>query len=175
MRRCGDGRPCGRVFSGPDQGEISQRAVHAADACRRNPDAVLIAYVLLGLIFGIVGGMGLGGGIVLIPALTLLMSATQHVAQGMTLAAYLPMAVFALVSHIRQKNVRLKQALFITLFGCAGGAAGYFLASVIDADVLRKVFAVFLIIAALLRIWRQMISPMRAQKRQKSGTKPPIR
>ena len=119
----------------------------------------MIGYILLGVVFGIVGGMGLGGGIVLIPCLVLLMGAVQHEAQGMTLFAYIPMAVFALISHVRQKNVEIKQALFVTVFAAAGGAGGYFLASVIDPVTLQKVFAVFLIVVALLRIWRQEIKP----------------
>jgi uncharacterized membrane protein YfcA len=75
------------------------------------------------------------------------------------------MALFALISHIRQKNVRLKPALFITAFGCAGGAAGYFLASAITPDSLRMIFAVFLIAVALFRIWRQEVKPRLDNKR----------
>lgn len=122
-------------------------------------------YVLFGVMFGIVGGMGLGGGIVLIPCLTLFLGISQHQGQGMTLFAYIPMAIFALVSHVRQKNVRLKPALYIAVFGCLGGATGYFLASIIDSTTLRKIFAIFLIIVALFRIYRQEIKP-RLQKRQ---------
>ncbi len=107
----------------------------------------------------------MGGGIVLIPCLTLFLSATQHEAQGMTLFAYIPMALFALVSHIRKKNVRLKPALFITAFGCAGGTAGYFLASAMQPDTLRTIFAVFLIAVALLRIWRQEVKPRLKSKK----------
>lgn len=117
----------------------------------------MIFYLLFGIAFGVVGGMGLGGGIVLIPCLTLFMGTSQHEAQGMTLFAYIPMAIFALVLHVRKKNVQLKSALFITLFGCVGGVAGYLLASIVDAASLKKVFAVFLIIIALLRIYRQEI------------------
>lgn len=118
--------------------------------------------------FGIVGGMGLGGGIVLIPCLTLFLAASQHEAQGMTLFAYIPMAIFALMSHIKQKNVRLKSALFVMIFGCLGGVAGYFLASVIKADILKIVFAVFLIIIALLRIYRQEITPKLKDKKNRA-------
>lgn len=103
--------------------------------------------------------MGLGGGIVLIPCLTIFLSLSQHQAQGMTLFAYIPMALFALISHIRQKNVKLRPALFITAFGCVGGVGGYFLAAAIDSGTLRSVFAVFLILVALLRIWRQEVKP----------------
>lgn len=127
----------------------------------------MILFALLGVVFGVVGGMGLGGGIVLIPALTLLMGMAQHEAQGMTLFAYLPMAAAALVSHFREKNVRLKPALYLALFGCAGGAGGCLLALAIEEDPLRVVFAVFLIIAALLRAWRGELAPWLAKR--KSG------
>jgi uncharacterized protein len=121
---------------------------------------------LSGVIFGIVGGMGLGGGIVLIPCLTLFLAVSQHEAQGMTLFSYIPMAVFALVSHIRQKNVKLKPVLFITAFGCIGGVGGYFLAAAIDNEMLGKIFGGFLILLAVLRIWRQEVKPKIAERRQ---------
>ncbi len=126
----------------------------------------MILFALLGILFGVVGGMGLGGGIVLIPALTLFMGISQHEAQGMTLFAYLPMAAAALVSHFRQKNVSLKPALFLTLFGMVGGAGGYWLASAIEEDPLRIIFAVFLILAALLRGWRGEIMPWLKKRRK---------
>lgn len=127
----------------------------------------MILFALLGVLFGVVGGMGLGGGIVLIPALTLFMGISQHEAQGMTLFAYLPMAAAALVSHFRQKSVSLKPALFLTLFGVVGGAGGYWLAAAIEEDPLRIIFAVFLIVAAVLRVWRGEIGPW--MKRRKSN------
>lgn len=122
-------------------------------------------YVLAGVVFGIVGGMGLGGGIVLIPCLTLLLGMVQHEAQGMTLFAYIPMALVAIIMHVHKGNVRLRFALWLTLFGVLGGAAGYGLASVLEPDTLRSVFAVFLIIVALLRIYRFEIRPRQDKKK----------
>jgi hypothetical protein len=126
----------------------------------------LILYAAAGVVFGIVGGMGLGGGIVLIPALTLLFGVTQHTAQGMTLFAYLPMALAALVMHIRKKQIRIKPVLLLTGFGCAGGVFGYWLASVLAGETLRSIFALFLIGAALLRAWRQEIGPRLKKRKQ---------
>lgn len=126
----------------------------------------MILYAAAGVVFGIVGGMGLGGGIVLIPALTLLFGATQHMAQGMTLFAYLPMALAALVMHIRNKQIRIKPVLLLTGFGCAGGVLGYWLASALAGDTLRSIFAFFLIGAALLRAWRQEIEPRLKKRKQ---------
>ncbi len=122
-------------------------------------------YALFGVVFGIVGGMGLGGGIVLIPALTLLMGTEQHSAQGMTLFAYLPMALAALVMHIRNKQIRIKPVLFLTGFGCVGGALGYLLATALSGETLRIIFAIFLIGAGLLRAWRQEIGPWLKKRR----------
>jgi uncharacterized protein len=127
-----------------------------------------LIYALLGVVFGIAGGMGLGGGVVLIPALTLLMGIEQHMAQGMTLFAYLPMAAFALTLHIRNKNVNIRRALYIMAFGLAGGVAGYLAASAFDTNTLKIVFGAFLIAAALLRSWRQEVKP-RLRKRQENN------
>ncbi len=123
-------------------------------------------YTVLGLVFGVAGGMGLGGGIVLIPALTLLMGVEQHAAQGMTLFAYLPMGTFALVSHVRKKAVRLKPSMFIAAFGLAGAAGGYLLAAAFDTQTLKTVFGAFLIAAAVLRAWRQEVKPRLDRRRQ---------
>ncbi len=127
----------------------------------------MILYVIFGALFGIVGGMGLGGGIVLIPCLTLILALSQHEAQGMTLFAYIPMALFALISHIRRKNVKLRPALFLTAFGCVGGAGGYFLATAIDPATLKTIFAVFMILVALLRVWRQEVKPLMEKERNR--------
>jgi len=123
-------------------------------------------YAVFGVVFGIVGGMGLGGGIVLIPALTLLMGTEQHTAQGLTLFAYLPMALAALVMHIRKKQIRIKPVLFLAGFGCAGGVLGYWLASALAGETLRITFAVFLIGTGLLRAWRQEIGPQINKRRE---------
>ncbi len=124
----------------------------------------------MGVVFGIAGGMGLGGGIVLIPALTLAMGAEQHTAQGMTLFAYLPMALFALASHIRKKNVNIRHALIIASFGLAGSVGGYLIASAFDTQTLKTVFGVFLVAAALLRCWRQELKPWLEKRRNNSGS-----
>ena len=131
-------------------------------------DAALI-YALLGALFGIAGGMGLGGGIVLIPAMTLLLGVEQHTAQGMTLFAYLPMAVFSLICHIRSKSLHIKPVLWITAFGLLGGVGGYLLARAFDTQTLRTVFGGFLILAALLRAWRQEIGPRLKKRREDAG------
>jgi len=126
-----------------------------------------VIYALLGLVFGVVGGMGLGGGIVLIPAMTILMGVEQHAAQGMTLFAYLPMAAFAVVWYIRKKAVRLKPVLFLIAFGLLGAAGGFPLVRAVETGTLRLIFGGFLIAAALVRVWRQEVKPALDRRKQR--------
>ena len=113
-----------------------------------------------GLLAGVLGGMGLGGGTLLIPALTLLAGLDQRAAQGINLLAFLPMAVLALYEHIKNKRVD-RGVIRMALFGLAGAGAGAALALVLDANILRKGFAAFLAVLAVV----QFISGEKAKKK----------
>lgn len=108
-------------------------------------------YAIAGAAFGVIGGMGMGGGIILIPVLTLLLGESQHSAQGLNLLAFLPMSVFALIAHIRQKRVNFKMALYLCISGAAGAVAGALLVGIVDGELLRKLFGGFLILLGLIR------------------------
>ena len=58
-----------------------------------------ILYLAAGFFAGLLGGMGMGGGTVLIPVLTIFLGVEQHVAQATNLIAFLPMAAFSLKVH----------------------------------------------------------------------------
>jgi uncharacterized membrane protein YfcA len=57
-----------------------------------------LIYIAFGLLSGVAAGMGMGGGTILIPALTLFISLDQHAAQGVNMLAFLPAAAAALLS-----------------------------------------------------------------------------
>lgn len=106
-------------------------------------------YALMGFAAGILSGMGLGGGTLLIPMLTLLGCMGQRAAQGTNLVAFLPAAAAALWSHIRAKRVNKKLALKMALWGVLGMLAGTGAALLVSEDLLKKAFAVFLIAMAV--------------------------
>ncbi len=62
-------------------------------------------YVLFGLLGGLIGGMGMGGGTILIPLLTLFLNIPQLQAQTINLISFIPMAIVTLVIHIKNKLV----------------------------------------------------------------------
>ncbi|MEI6101181.1 MAG: sulfite exporter TauE/SafE family protein [Eubacteriales bacterium] len=103
--------------------------------------------------FGFIGGMGLGGGIVLIPALTMLFGYDQHTAQAATLLAFLPMSAAAIIVHLKAKRIKYKQAGLAALTGSGGAYIGALIASQTGDGLLRLIFGIFLLFLGGLRIY----------------------
>ena len=101
--------------------------------------------ILAGLISGVIGGMGMGGGTLLIPLLTIFLSFPQKSAQGINLLVFIPMSLFALIIHIKNKLVDFKVGIPIVCAGIVFSIIGSLLASNISNKLLQKVFAVFLL------------------------------
>lgn len=110
--------------------------------------------VLVGLCSGVISGMGIGGGAILIPALTLLEGVQQQVAQGINLVYFIPTAVISLIVHLKKKNVEVKTALIIGLSGMAGAAGGAWLAMVMGGGLLRRLFGGFLLLIGGYEIYK---------------------
>lgn len=104
----------------------------------------MIAEVLAGLLSGIISGMGIGGGTILIPALTMFLNIDQHRAQGVNLLFFIPTAVVALLIHKKNKNLEFKIAIPLLIFGLIGAALGSFVAISINQGLLRRLFGIFL-------------------------------
>ena len=117
--------------------------------------------LLTGIAFGIVGGMGLGGGIVLVPVLTSFFGYSQHEAQALCLICFVPVSICAVVMHLRKKNIDIKKAVKVSLFGIGGSVAGALLANISQGDLLRSVFAVVLLVLGSSRIISFMLKKSR--------------
>ena len=101
--------------------------------------------VLSGLISGIVGGMGMGGGTLLIPILTIFLLFEQKSAQAINLLVFIPMSIVALIIHIKNKLVDFKVGIPIVLVGILFSIGGSYLASILTNELLKKIFAIFLL------------------------------
>ncbi|QYE97660.1 sulfite exporter TauE/SafE family protein [Paraclostridium sordellii] len=108
--------------------------------------------VLCGFFAGIIGGMGMGGGTILIPALVLLINIDPKIAQSINLLSSIPMTIFALIIHIKNRNVILKLVIPLAMFGILGAIFGSYLANFISSDMLKKVFGIFLLIIGIIEI-----------------------
>jgi hypothetical protein len=104
--------------------------------------------LLIGLLVGVVSGVvGIGGGILFVPALIWLAGMSQHKAQGTSLGALLlPVGIFAFMEYYRKGNADLKVALLLALGFLIGGYFGAVGAQHIPDLLLRRVFAVTMIV-----------------------------
>ena len=92
---------------------------------------------IIGFFAGIIGGMGMGGGTILIPALILFASIDPKIAQSTNLLSSIPMTIAALYIHIKKKNVDFELVLPIVLFGIVGAFFGSTLAEYLSSDILN--------------------------------------
>lgn len=108
-----------------------------------------ILYMLAGLVSGILGGMGMGGGTILIPVLTLFLGVEQHVAQATNLIAFLPMAAFSLKVHKDKGLLKTDGVWWIVAAALVTSVAGGIVAAFLPAVALKKLFGAFLVFLAL--------------------------
>lgn len=116
-----------------------------------NPTLV-ISLIAIGLCAGVLSGfMGVGGGVVMIPLMMLLLGFNQHEAQGMSLAVLaVPVTFIAAYNyHASGHPINWKFALVIAVFFVVGGYLGSKVAVSINQNVLKKIFAIILVIAAV--------------------------
>ena len=111
-------------------------------------DSSIVLMLLIGLFSGIASGIfGIGGGVIIVPALIYLAKFSQHAAIGTSLAILLPpIGLWAVLEYYRHGNVDLKAALIVAVAFMAGGWIGAHLANqMISAHVLKLLFGIFVL------------------------------
>jgi uncharacterized membrane protein YfcA len=111
----------------------------------------LIILILIGLAAGAFSGLvGLGGGIIMIPAMVLFLGMSQYMAQGTSLAVMLPpIGILAAYNYWKAGELNLKYALIISVTFVVGSYFGSKFALNIPQDTMRKLFAIFLVVMAI--------------------------
>ncbi|GAA4879930.1 sulfite exporter TauE/SafE family protein [Actinomycetospora straminea] len=128
-----------------------------------DPWFVVPTTVLVGLVIGAwSGAMGLGGGLLAVPALVLLFGVELHVAAGTSLLMFIPNTIVGSVVHVRQGTASARWGWLLGLTAAPGVVAGALLGLALDAEVLGLVFAVF----ALLMAIREILALRRRSRRR---------
>lgn len=104
---------------------------------------------LCGIAGGVLGGMGMGGGTALIPLLTIACGVAQKTAQGVNLAAFLPMSVLALFVHAKSGLFSFKGLWEVILPALLFSALSALAAAALPGEALGRAFGMFLIILSL--------------------------
>ena len=111
--------------------------------------------ILIGLAAGICAGMfGIGGGLIIVPALAIFYGMRQHAAVGTSLGAILlPVGALSAWVYWKNGNLNVVYSLLIALGLLLGGYVGAKLVEPVSDLTMRRMFGVFLIIAAVKMMW----------------------
>jgi uncharacterized protein len=110
--------------------------------------------LVLGFGAGALSGLfGVGGGILFVPTLALVVGLGQLDAQATSLAAMIPVVAFGAWQQHRAGNVRWKAGIAVGAASVVGVVGGAVLATSLDDDLLRNMFAVFLLLVAAQLLW----------------------
>lgn len=115
---------------------------------------IALGSILIGLVAGIASGFfGIGGGLVMVPAMVYFFNLTQHQAQGTSLAVLTPpLLLFAAIKYYDEGNVNLRMALFIALGFIGAAYLGAKFAAYIPDPILKRLFGVLMLIVSIKMI-----------------------
>lgn len=108
---------------------------------------------IVGFLTGILASMGLGGGFILVVWLTMFSGTEQRTAQGVNVLFFLPIALIALIMHLRNGLVNKALVKHCAIGGVIGAVIGTFGSQVISNGLLRKLFALFLLAFGLRELF----------------------
>jgi uncharacterized protein len=115
----------------------------------------IIILIAIGLMTGVFGGMfGVGGAVIMIPALVYFLGVDQHTAQGTSVAIMLPpIGLFAAYNYYKAGQVNIWYAVIIAIAFMIGGYFGSKIALNLPENLMKKIFGIVLILVALRMIF----------------------
>jgi Predicted permeases len=115
----------------------------------------IILFITIGVVAGILSGMfGIGGGVIIVPALIYLCGFGQLKAQGTSLAILLPpVGILAFIEYYKKGQVNLHAGILICIFLVIGSVFGAKIANNIPVSVLKKCFGIVMTLISLKMIF----------------------
>ena len=134
------------------------------------PDWIILS--LVSALTGITASMGLGGGFILVIYLTVFKKMAQLEAQGINLLFFLPIAAFSLIFHAKNHLIEKKVLLPSILPEIAGVFLGVFFARAIGSDLLRKIFAGFVLLVGVREIFSALRKKNKTPEKDRDSKAP---
>jgi uncharacterized membrane protein YfcA len=112
--------------------------------------SMILILIVVGIITGVMAGMlGIGGAIIMIPALVFLLGISQQTAQGTSLAVMLPpVGIIAAYNYYKAGQVNIRFAIILAVFFLVGSYFGSKLALNMSQVLLKKIFGIILLLVA---------------------------
>jgi uncharacterized membrane protein YfcA len=130
---------------------------------------MIVEAALIGAAAGAVSGLlGVGGGILFVPALVLVLGLSQVDGEATSLLAILPVAIVGTWRQQRYGNVRVKEGLAMGVLAAAGTVGGVALVNVLPAHTVKLAFAALLLFTAYQMV-RRALTPPPASVKQETG------
>ena len=117
--------------------------------------SILIILLVIGLLAGFASGMvGIGGGIIIVPALVYFLALTQHQAQGVSIGMLLmPVGFMAAFNYYKSGNLNFQYSLIIGLTFIVGAYLGSKVSLQVDEVIMKRIFGVFIFLIAIKLIF----------------------
>lgn len=134
----------------------------------------LIICIVIGIVAGILGGMvGVGGGIIIVPALVFFLGFSQKMAQGTSLGILLlPVGLLGVIQFYKEGYVDMSVVLIISVGFFLGSYLGSKLALSLSQETVKKIFAILLIIVAIKMLFFEKTMPENTTTVQLKKNKP---
>lgn len=128
----------------------------------------ILALVLIGLAAGTLGGLvGVGGGIIIVPALIYIVGFSQFQAQGTSLALIMfPVGILAVIQYYKKGYINFNYVALLALGFIIGGYLGSKLALNIKQETVKKIFAILMLIIAIKMLFIDKPKTAPAEKEQ---------
>ena len=116
----------------------------------------ILIYIAIGIAGGLIGGMGMGGGTLLIPLLTLFTGTDQHLAQAVNLIAFIPMSLVA-----------FRHVLITAIPAVAASVGASMLSKIVDGKSLSMYFGIFLMVLGVYQLACAIVAFVKKRKADK--------
>lgn len=113
---------------------------------------------ICGAVSGVLGGMGMGGGTLLIPALIIFFKTSSKTAAAINLISFIPTAAVSLYFHHKNGLIKWRGLFWIIFPAILSGAIAYFVSRAVSGDILSRLFGAFLVLLAVVSFassWRK--------------------
>ena len=108
-----------------------------------------VYFLLFSVLSGILAGMGMGGGTLLIPILTIIMGVEQRVAQAVNLLVFIPCSIVVCIIYAKNKLIDFKSSWLISVVASVVSIVAVLVAVKIESKTLSCIFGIFLILLGI--------------------------
>ena len=109
--------------------------------------------LIVGTVLGFLSGLGIGGGSLLILWLTMALGKDPLIARSINLLFFIPSALVACALRIKRDGLKIKPLLPAALAGCAAAAVFSWVSTILDVEILKKLFGIVLLAAGVRELF----------------------